>query len=777
MHLPAKSLARWIELLDPWLIFLVTSVITLSFPSTAPAQNTGNKAAPHLAFTYPAGAQQGKTVTISVGGQNLNATAAAHFSGIGITARVMAYERPLTQKEINDLREETQTLQDKRVAARADPTKPPFTSADEKRVADIRTLLATRGNRQLSPVLAETVTLEITIAPDAPLGERELRLRTPNGLSNPMVFAVGQLPEVGEPVHLATSNSNPVKAKREIDPRNHRPKTEMEITLPTVVNGQVLPGQVDRFHFSAKKGQRIVMIASARSLVPYLADAVPGWFQATLGLLDAHGRELAYSDDYRFNPDPVLCYDIPADGNYVVEIKDAIFRGREDFVYRIAIGELPFVTGIFPLGATCGERVAFDLTGWNLPGAKLVVDTKDKKPGTFLVSVRGNQHASNSVRIALDTERTSTDVEPNDDTDNAQPVALPLTLDGRIGRSGDQDVYRFAGKAGEEIVAEVFARRLGSPLDSVLKLTDAEGKQLAFNDDNEDKAAALLTHHADSRLTSTLPADGAYFLTIADTQHQGGADYAYRLRVGPPRPDFELRLAPSSINLRAGGSTAVTVFALRHDGFTGEIQLQLRGAPWGFSLGGGRIPANQDKVQITLTAPFNANDEVFDLAVVGVATIHGKLVAHAAVPAEDMMQAFAYKHLVASRELMVNITGRGAPFRVITKGPLRLTPGGTVRLQIAAPVTRSAGKVQFELIDPPEGISVETTASKSGDTITVVVTCDSLKAKPGTQGNLLLTGFGERPSPTAKAKSAQRVPLGTVPAIAFEIVAPRGPST
>ena len=33
----------------------------------------------------------------------------------------------------------------------------------------------------------------------------------------------------------------------------------------------------------------------------------------------------------------------------------AIYRGREDFVYRITIGELPFVTSIFPLGGRAGE--------------------------------------------------------------------------------------------------------------------------------------------------------------------------------------------------------------------------------------------------------------------------------------------------------------------------------------------------------------------------------------------------------------------------------------
>src|SRR5688572_3108542 len=75
-------------------------------------------AAPHIGFVYPAGGQQGTTITVSVGGQNLNGTSAAFVSGAGAQARVIAHERPLTQREINDLREEAQRLQEKRSAAR-----------------------------------------------------------------------------------------------------------------------------------------------------------------------------------------------------------------------------------------------------------------------------------------------------------------------------------------------------------------------------------------------------------------------------------------------------------------------------------------------------------------------------------------------------------------------------------------------------------------------------------------------------------------------------------
>ena len=111
----------------------------------------------------------------------------------------------------------------------------------------------------------------------------------------------------------------------------------------------------------------LVVVAAARELIPYLADAVPGWFQAALALYDAKGHELEHADHYLFHPDPVLHYEIPKDGEYVVEIRDSIYRGREDFVYRITLGELPYVTSIFPLGGPAGAQTTVELKGWNLP--------------------------------------------------------------------------------------------------------------------------------------------------------------------------------------------------------------------------------------------------------------------------------------------------------------------------------------------------------------------------------------------------------------------------
>jgi len=88
-------------------------------------------------------------------------------------------------------------------------------------------------------------------------------------------------------------------------------------------------------------------------------------------------------------------------------------------------------------------------------------------------------------------------------------------VNGRIDQPGDVDVFSFEGRAGTEIVAEVMARRLNSPLDSVLRLTDTTGKQIAFNDDFEDKGAGLETHHAIPIFASHSPRTALFTFTLA----------------------------------------------------------------------------------------------------------------------------------------------------------------------------------------------------------------------------------------------------------------------
>ena len=400
----------------------------------------------------------------------------AYVSGDGVQAVVTDYDRPLTQQQVNQLRQQQKELQDKRAAAklpgtaprppRGKPT-PAWTAAGREELAEIRDKLALFQKRSANPAIAETITLKITIAPNAEPGERELRLGAPAALSQPLVFCVGQLPEFNKPEPpVATEPPAPTAAKRQCPDKPPRPLNRAS-SCPAWSMARSCPAAWTVTASRRARGQRLVIAATARELIPYLADAVPGWFQAALSLYDSQGHEVAYADHFRFHPDPVLFYEVPKDGEYVLQIRDSIYRGREDFVYRITAGELPFITGIFPLGGPAGAQTTVQLTGWNLPAATVTQDDRGVAPGVYPISARAGTNVSNRLPFAVDALPECLSRKRTIHRPPPSAVTLPIIINGRIGQPGQWDVFRFHGRAGEEIVAEVIARRLDSPLDSV----------------------------------------------------------------------------------------------------------------------------------------------------------------------------------------------------------------------------------------------------------------------------------------------------------------------
>jgi hypothetical protein len=205
-----------------WLVTLWPATFLALVPEVRAQLNP-----PHIAYIYPAGGQQGTTFMVKVGGQFLTGATGVYVSGSGIQATMVEYTRPMTAMQTTQLRDRLQELQ-----------KQPTDAAVRKEISDIRVkLLIFNSNRNISPVLAETVTLQITMAPDAEPGKHELRLGTPQGLSNPLVFCVGQLPEFSEKESISIS----------IQPGTNQPQisqaaTDMTITLPAAVNGRIKPG-------------------------------------------------------------------------------------------------------------------------------------------------------------------------------------------------------------------------------------------------------------------------------------------------------------------------------------------------------------------------------------------------------------------------------------------------------------------------------------------------------------------------------------------------------
>jgi hypothetical protein len=676
---------------------------------------------PRIGYVFPAGGQVGRTIEVVIGGQFLGAATNVIFSGTGIQATVVDFHKPMNQGAFNLLRDQVRELEQRKAAGtkatqsgavRSPNLTNTWSATDDQKLTELREkLLKNPPNRNATPALAEVATLRIQIDANAAPGEREIRLASALACSNPRKFWVGVVPEFSQMPARAT---NPEADRLRASFGRRAPATESEsvvrVTLPVVINGQIMPGKVDRYRFRARRGQQLVIWAQARELIPYLADAVPGWFQAALTLRDAKGQSVAYNDDYRFRPDPAIHYEVSTDGDYELEIKDAIYRGREDFVYRINVGELSYVADIFPLGGRLGQDAEVTLFGWNLATNRALIAGDHPFPGIHLVPVHAGGLLTNHLAFALDELPEQMENEPNHTMETAEPVTLARIINGRIGQPGDVDVFKIRGQAGETIVAEVTARRLNSPLDSVLRLTDAAGRQLAINDDLEDKGSGLNTHHADSYLMMTLPADGDYFLRIADAQGRGGLEYGYRLRLSPPRPDFVLRLTPSALNFRARSSATAQVQVLRRDGFTNAIALTLKEAPLGVTLSGGNISAGKDSVQITLKAPDVPASETFRIELEGHARIGAELVVRPVTPADDLMQAFFYRHLVPAQELVLTVAGPAELSRlvkVVSATPVKISAGGTARLKVSYPRGPIMDRMRFKLSAAPAGISIK----------------------------------------------------------------------
>ena len=109
------------------------------------------------------------------------------------------------------------------------------------------------------------------------------------------------------------------------------PSRPSRLRPPAVVNGQILPGKVDRYR-SSQQRQRLVLWPT-RGIDPVYCRCRAGLVSGHSGLLRCQRERLAYDDHYRFSPDPVLYYEIAADGQYMVEIRTAsIADARISFI-------------------------------------------------------------------------------------------------------------------------------------------------------------------------------------------------------------------------------------------------------------------------------------------------------------------------------------------------------------------------------------------------------------------------------------------------------------
>lgn len=194
----------------------------------------------------------------------------------------------------------------------------------------------------------------------------------------------------------------------------------------------------------------------------------------------------------------------------------------------------------------------------------------------------------------------------------------------------------------------------------------------------------------DSLVHFTAPADGEYIACIRDAEGQGGENFAYRLTVHPPRPDFRLSVSPRNPNVPAGGSIPVTVTATRMDGFEDPIDVTMLDLPAGLHATSGTIGRGQIFATLILSADAGAK-----LAGAIPLLVSGKSgpLAHTANP-DDHLKLIA---LIPRPDIAMT-----AETREVT-----LAPGGTATITVS--VARQggfAGRVPVEVRNLPPRVRV-----------------------------------------------------------------------
>ena len=177
-------------------------------------------------------------------------------------------------------------------------------------------------------------TFRLTVAPEVAVGVYPIRVQTDDGLSNPFLFAVGQLPQVGE-----KEDNTSFEAAQALP------------APPLVVEGEAAGNDVDYFRFPGKKGQVVVVDAQCARIGSGMDPSI------RLTTASASRRFVASADDSPgLLTDARLIAELPEDTDYVVEISDSRYQGSGRPVYRLLIGPMLVADEIFPLGGRRGNR-------------------------------------------------------------------------------------------------------------------------------------------------------------------------------------------------------------------------------------------------------------------------------------------------------------------------------------------------------------------------------------------------------------------------------------
>ena len=590
--------------------------------------------APQLTSISPRAAQRGQTIEITLDGKNINENASIWFSKEGIKAEIKKKSPTATVR---------------------------FNGS------------GISGNIPTNPRLV----LSFEIAPDAPLGNHQIRLITPNGVSNPQNFIVGDLPEMMEQEPNSTTDEANL------------------LELPVTVNGTVASiDDVDLFRFELKKGARLICDISAQRIGSPLDSYIT--------LFDPSGAEVAKSRDGN-GLDSFIDYTIQQEGEYTLFLRDVRYKGGGNYLYRLSIGELPYLQSVFPLGGKRGAANNVNVAGANLGSVNAIqLDiSPDASLGIQELRVSTpNGLETNPFPFAIGEFNETTEKEPNEGLTQENKIGTPITVNGKIEKPGDVDRFSIKVEKGTSLIFDVKAREFRSQLDPLLTLYshkkgEAEGsveeQVLSVNDD---------ASGTDARLSFTFPEAGDYGISVRDLNSAGGGDFPYRLTIRPLNPGFRINVNADNPRISRGGTFMMTVSVARLDGFNGALRFYSPDLPKGFLVSPTILFPGQNQALLTITAPVDAPLGLHPFSIIGVGAIGGRRIEASTSPKKILLTVMeAPPFTLAFADVDVNVVhNKSTNFHVIANrrdgfdGPIGLTVQGVPQRVSGGKATIPAGK-------------------------------------------------------------------------------------
>lgn len=432
-----------------------------------------------------------------------------------------------------------------------------------------------------------TMRLAFSVAKDADFGPHYFRVISRRGASNVLLFRVGDLP------HL----------------REQEPNTSFEeaqrVPVPVTIQGQLdRDGDSDFFRFHAEKGQTLVFdVRAARN---------GSGLDAGLFLLDPRGRRLEEDEDH-FIWDPFFAHTFRETGEFTVVIQPTHTHNDPTFAYQLDIRTAPHIESVNPIAVAPGTEVDATLYGAGFTEANMPL-WFDAAGFSGTVTEASEDRARARIRVPSDavagvrqvvvvtpagrSNAGQLVVDPTPAHRGGQAIVPPASVTGVI-RYREAERFSFEAKAGEKLLFEVRAMRLGAQVDATLRIVDEAGKQVAYNDDG---AFAGVAFNKDPQLVHRFEKAGRYTVEVRNLWKVVGENHPYQLVVRAPSPEAEVMTANETVAVRPNGSTVLKVTAVRKEGHEGAIPVTVEGLPEGLSASALEIPAGKNEGEITFRA-------------------------------------------------------------------------------------------------------------------------------------------------------------------------------